>query len=370
METRAAVIHGEQEPWTIETVKLDPPRAGEVLVRLAASGLCHSDDHFRTGDLGGLYPIIGGHEGAGVVEEVGFGVIGLNPGDHVVLSAIPACGRCPSCAQGHSNVCDEGDRMMLGLQSDGTSRHHRQNGEDLATMMCLGTFSEHTVVHESSCVKILDHYDLGVACLVGCGVLTGWGSAVYAAEVEPGDDVVVIGAGGLGSAAIQGARLAGAERIIAVDPVPFKREMAVAFGATHTAASLDEAAPMITEVTWGKNADKVICTMAVGDGSLIEAILGLAAKRGRVVVTNMHAMAETRVTMSLTWLTLFEKQLVGCVYGSGNARYDIPHLLRLSEQGQLDLESMITTTYPLEGINQGYADMLAGTNIRGVLRFS
>jgi len=369
MQTRAAVIHAEHRPWEIESVTLDPPRAGEVLVHLAASGLCHSDDHFRTGDLGGFYPIVGGHEGAGVVEEVGEGVKDLVPGDHVVLAAIPACGHCPSCAGGHSNVCDLGDRTMLGIQVDGTSRHHLADGTDLASMMCLGTFSPYTVVHESSCVKILDHHPLETACLVGCGVMTGWGSAVYAADVQPGDDVVVIGAGGLGSAAIQGARHAGAERIVAVDPVAYKRESAVGFGATHTAAGVAEALPLVEEVTWGKLAEKVICTMGVGDGALLESILALTAKRGRVVVTNMHPLAEATVTMSLTWLTLFEKQIVGCVYGSGNVRYDIPHLLRLSDQGLLDLDGMVTRSYALEGVNEGYADMLAGRNIRGILRF-
>jgi Zn-dependent alcohol dehydrogenase len=166
---------------------------------------------------------------------------------------------------------------------------------------------------------------------------------------------------------VQGARLAGAERIFAIDPVPFKREMATKFGATHTAASVEEAAPLIAEVTWGKNAEKVICTMGVGDGQLIEPIVGLAAKGGRVVVTNIHPMAETNVNLNLCWLTLLEKQIVGTIFGSANIRYDIPHLLRLYDQGQLDLDSMVTQTYALEGINQGYADMLDGKNIRGVL---
>ncbi len=165
-------------------------------------------------------------------------------------------------------------------------------------MVCLGTFAKHTVVNQASCVKILDHYPLDKACLVGCGVTTGWGSAVYAAEVRPGDDVVVIGIGGLGASAIQGARLAGAERIFAIDPVPFKLEMATKFGATHTASSIEEALPLVNEVTWGKNAEKVICTMGVGDGRLMETIMQLAAKRGRVVVTNIHPMAETDVNLS------------------------------------------------------------------------
>jgi len=241
------------------------------------------------------------------------------------------------------------------------------SGIDLTTAVCLGTFAHHTVVNQASCVKILPHYPLDKACLIGCGVTTGWGSAVYTAEVRPGDDVVVIGIGGLGISAIQGAKLAGAERIFAVDPVAFKREEALKFGATHVAASIEEATPLVNEVTWGKNADKVIMTMGVGDGSLIESVMQLTAKRGRVVVTNIHPMAETTVTLSLTWLTLFEKQLVGTVFGSANIRYDIPHLLRLYEQGQLDLDNMVTRTYTLEDINEGYADMLEGRNIRGVM---
>lgn len=367
METEAAILWGIGEDWKVESIRLDPPKADEVLVRIAASGMCHSDEHLRSGDLGGMYPIIGGHEGSGVVEEVGPEVEGLAAGDHVVFGFVPACGKCPSCARGHSNLCDVGGQLMLGAQMDGTYRHHASDGTDLATMVCLGTFARHTVVNQASCVKILDHYPLDKACLVGCGVTTGWGSAVYAAEVKPGDDVVVIGVGGVGASAIQGARLAGAERIFAIDPVSFKREMATAFGATHTASSVAEASALVNEVTWGKNAEKVICTMGVGDGTLMESIMQLTAKRGRVVVTNIHPMAEADITLSLTWLTILEKQIVGTIFGSANMRYDIPHLLRLYDQGQLDLDTMVTRTYKLEDINQGYADMLDGRNIRGVL---
>ncbi len=198
METEAAILWG-QAGLEVETIELDPPKADEVLVRIAASGMCHSDEHLRTGDLGGIYPIIGGHEGAGIVEEVGPGVDGLKPGDHVVFGFVPACGKCPSCAQGRSNLCDVGAMLMMGTQIDGTYRHHAADGSDLGTMVCLGTFAKHTVVNQASCVKILDHYPLDKACLIGCGVTTGWGSSVYAAEVSPGDDVVVIGIGGIGA---------------------------------------------------------------------------------------------------------------------------------------------------------------------------
>ncbi len=369
MKTEAAICWDVGEKWSIEEIELDPPKAGEVLVRMVASGMCHSDEHVRTGDLLGSYPVIGGHEGAGIIEEVGPGVDGLAVGDHVVFGFVAACGKCPSCATGHSGLCDVGGILLTGVQADGTYRHHAQSGQDLATMTCLGTFSRHTVVNQASCVKILDHYPLDKACLVGCGVTTGWGSSVYAAEVRPGDDVLVVGIGGIGASAVQGARLAGAERIFAVDPVPFKREMAMVFGATHTAASLEEAAPLINQVTWGKNADKVIMTMGVGDGSLIDQVMNMTAKRGRVVVTNVHPMSEKTVSLSLSWLTLMEKQLVGSIFGSANLRYDIPHLLRLYEQGQLDLDTMVTQTYTLDQVNEGYDDMLEGRNIRGVIRF-
>ncbi|MGH9094609.1 MAG: alcohol dehydrogenase catalytic domain-containing protein, partial [Acidimicrobiales bacterium] len=220
METRAAILWEQHTDWSVEPIELDPPKEGEVLVELAASGMCHSDEHLVTGDLPGILPIIGGHEGGGTVLEVGPGVAGIAPGDHVVFGFIPACGHCPSCASGHSNLCDVGASLMIGRQLDGTARHHAR-GQDLQTMVCLGTFGQHTVVNQASCVKIADDLPLDRACLVGCGVTTGWGSAVYAAEVEPGDNVAVIGVGGIGINAIQGARLAGAERIFGVDPVAF-----------------------------------------------------------------------------------------------------------------------------------------------------
>jgi NDMA-dependent alcohol dehydrogenase len=368
METECAILWDQHQDWSVEPVELDPPRAGEVLVRLSASGMCHSDEHLRTGDLPGIYPIVGGHEGAGVVEEVGPGVTTVAPGDHVVFGFIPACGQCPSCATGHSNLCDVGSSLMVGLQADGTSRHHARD-RDLTTMVCLGTFGHHTVVNQASCVKIPEDIPLDRACLVGCGVTTGWGSAVYAADVRPGDDVTVIGVGGIGANAIQGARLAGAERIFAIDPVPFKRESALRFGATHTATSIEEAHDLIMAETWGRGSTKVICTMGVGSGQLMSAIMDLAAKRGRVVVTNIHPMAETDVNLSLCDLTLLEKQIVGTIFGSANIRSDIPKLLDLYRRGQLDLDGLVTSTYKLQDINQGYEDMLEGRNVRGVLLY-
>ncbi len=233
MQTKAAILWETNTPWSVEDIELDAPKAGEVRVKLAASGMCHSDEHLATGDLPFELPIIGGHEGAGVVEAVGEGVSWLAVGDHVVFGFIPSCGRCPSCSTGHQNLCDLGALMGLGMQiTDGTSRHHAQ-GKDLGLMCLLGTFAHHTVVNEASCIKIDDDVPLDRACLLGCGVVTGWGSAVYAAEVAPGDVVAVVGVGGIGANAIQGAKLAGAKQIWAIDPVEFKREKAMEFGATH-----------------------------------------------------------------------------------------------------------------------------------------
>ncbi|MHB1534776.1 MAG: NDMA-dependent alcohol dehydrogenase [Acidimicrobiales bacterium] len=368
MKTKAAIIWEVGKDWSVEEIDLDPPKAGEVLVRLVGSGLCHSDEHLLTGDLPFALPFVGGHEGAGVVEEVGAGV-DLVPGDHVVFGFIPACGRCPSCASGHENLCDLGMYMVDGRQvSDHTARHHK-GSDDLGLMCLLGTFAERTVVNEASCIKIEPHFPLDKACLMGCGVVTGWGSAVYAAEVRPGEDVAVVGVGGIGINAVQGAKLAGARRIFAIDPVEFKREQATEFGATHTAASMEEALPQIQETTAGRMANKVIMTMGLGQGDAIAGALALTAKRGRVVITNIHSAMETQVSMSALDLTLMEKQVVGSLFGSANPRVDIPRLLELYTDGQLKLDELVTRTYSLDEVNAGYDDMRQGRNLRGVIAF-
>jgi NDMA-dependent alcohol dehydrogenase len=311
--------------------------------------------------------MIGGHEGAGVVEEVGPGVEWLVAGDHVVFGFVPSCGRCPSCTSGQGNLCDLGMFLLDGFQiTDQTARHHA-HGSDLRLMCLLGTFSERTVVNEASCIKIDPDIPLDVASLLGCGVVTGWGSAVYAAEVRAGEDVAVVGIGGIGINAVQGARLAGAHRIFAIDPLPFKREKAMQFGATHTAASMEEAQALISEVTFGRMAQKVIMTIGVGRGDALAPALAISSKRGRVVVTNLHPALETEVTMSALDLTLMEKQVVGSLFGSANPRVDIPRLLALYRSGQLDLDGLVTRTYRLDEVNDGYEDMREGRNLRGVL---
>jgi NDMA-dependent alcohol dehydrogenase len=367
MRTEAAILWEFGGDWSVEEIELDAPRSGEVLLEVVASGMCHSDEHLRTGDLPFLPPIIGGHEGAGVVVEVGPEVSWLQPGDHVITSFIPACGRCPSCASGHSNLCDLGAHLgARGQIADGTSRHHAR-GEDLATMCLLGTFAAHTVVNEASCIKVDPSVPLEQACLLGCGVVTGWGSAVNAAGTGPADTIVVVGIGGIGASALLGARAAGAKQIVAVDPVGSKRERALAFGATHTAPSLGEARNLIKEITWGRMANQLVMCMGVGDGQLLLDALSCVGKRGEVVVTNIHPASEISVSMSLLDLTLQEKVVRGSLFGSGNPRADVPKLLELHAAGELPLDQLVTQTYPLERINDGYEDMRDGTNIRGVL---
>ena len=248
MRSRAAIVREVGGDWSVEEIDLDPPQDGEVLVSWEATGLCHSDEHIRTGDLPAPLPLIGGHEGAGIVQEVGPGVQGLKPGDHVVASFLPACGRCRFCSTGHQNLCDLGALIMAGTQADGTHRR-RARGQNVGVMAFVGTFSQYGTVPEASIVKIDDDLPLNRACLLGCGVMTGWGSAVNTADIRPGDTVVVIGFGGIGSGAVQGARLAGAERIIVVEPVEVKRDKAFEFGATHFVTSIAEATALVADLT-------------------------------------------------------------------------------------------------------------------------
>jgi NDMA-dependent alcohol dehydrogenase len=369
MKTRAAILWEREKDWSVEEIELDPPKSGEVLVKLGGSGLCHSDEHVRSGDLPWPLPIIGGHEGAGVVEEVGAGVDWLKPGDHVIFGFIPSCGRCRACSRGLQNMCELGMYLGSGTQvSDHTARHHAR-GQDLGLMCLLGTFAEHTVVSEANCIKIDDDISLDTACLLGCGVVTGWGSAVNTGRVSAGNTVVVVGVGGIGINAVQGAALAGAEHLIAVDPVEFKRESAQEFGATHSVATSEEATALVQELTRGEMADVVINTMGVGEGDQIGASLAMVGKRGRVVVTNLHRAPETQVSMSALDLVLFEKQVLGSVFGSANPRVDIPRLLNLYRNGKLKLDELVSRRYSLDEVNLGYEDMLGGRILRGVISF-
>lgn len=366
MKTNAAILWEYGGDWTVEEIDLDPPRDGEVLLSWEATGLCHSDEHIRTGDLPAPLPLIGGHEGAGIVQEVGPGVQGLKPGDHVVASFLPACGRCRFCSTGHQNLCDLGAMIMAGTQLDGTYRRHLGDTH-IGVMALVGTFSQYGTVPEASVVKIDDDLPLSRACLLGCGVTTGWGSAVHTADVAPGDTVVVIGCGGIGSGAIQGARLAGAERIVVVDPVDAKREKAILFGATHFATSMAEATALVADLTRGVMADSAILTVGLLEGYMVEEAANIVRKGGAVVMTALSTMADTSPTLSMMMFTLFQKRLLGSLYGEANPRADIPRLLSLYREGKLLLDETVTHEYKLAEVNEGYEDMRAGRNIRGVV---
>ncbi|MEE2058372.1 NDMA-dependent alcohol dehydrogenase [Rhodococcus artemisiae] len=368
MKVKAAVIKGVNQPWEIEEIDLGDPVAGEVQVKLAASGLCHSDEHLRTGASPlPSFPALGGHEGAGVVTKVGPGVTSVEEGDHVVLAFIPACGRCRSCAKGLQNICDEGAGLLTGKAISDKTNRVTLGGEPVIQMCLLGTFAPYVTVNEASVIKIEKDIPLEKAALLGCGVATGWGSATAIGGTKVGDAVVVIGVGGVGINSVQGAAHAGARFVIAIDPVEFKRDKAKEFGATHTFASLEEAAPVIGEITWGAMADVTIITVGEIHGDMIAPALAVTAKGGQVVVVGMGDARDTDVTMSLFELTLLQKRVQGAIFGGVGPRSQIPKLLELYRNNQLDLDGLVTKTYKLEDINEGYADMLAGKNLRGVI---
>jgi NDMA-dependent alcohol dehydrogenase len=381
VETRAAVLHDVGKPWSIEQIRLDPPGPGEVLVKMGAAGLCHSDEHLTTGDGSYpntvavqrnwpiMFPMIGGHEGSGEVLEVGPGVTGLAPGDHVVMSFIPACGHCRYCASGRSYLCDNGGALYSpGQISDGTSRHWL--GDTPLSFFCkIGCFAEHSVLHQSSVVKIDDDIALPVAALVSCGVPTGWGSAVVTAETRPGDTVVVVGVGGIGINAVQGASMVGARVIVAVEPVEWKRDRAVELGATHTAETMADAVGLVRDVTRGRMADAVLMTHGVMEGPQLQQAMDLVGKGGICVITSIAPGAQKSATLKLGELTTWAKQVRGSLYGTLNPHEAVPMLLDLYRQGRLELDGLITRTYTLDEINEGYEDMRAGNNLRGVIVF-
>jgi NDMA-dependent alcohol dehydrogenase len=383
MKSRAAILHDVGGPWSVEDFELDPPRTGEVLVEMAAAGLCHSDEHILNGDMSApnevmesfglpsMFPMIGGHEGSGVVLEVGEGVSGFAPGDHVVTSFVAVCGECRWCNSGMEYICDMGAQVMIpGMPTDGTFRHHTADGRNLGHLSKVGAFSKHTVVSTDSIIKIDPHLPLLPMALLSCGVPTGYGSAENRANVKTGDTVVVIGVGGIGSAAVQGARINGAAHIIAVDPVEFKRKSALQFGATHAAADTDEAASLLRDLTRGVMADSVIVSPSIISEHDVQPALSLTRKGGTCVLTGMSANMTGSIAINLQEFTLWNKTIAGTVYGSCNPRVDVARFARLYEAGLLQLDEMITRRYPLGDINEGYRDLLNGEIIRGVIDFA
>jgi len=366
MKTRAAVLRDVGKDFEIVELDLDEPKAGEVLIRFVASGLCHSDDHLRTGDIPVRYPIVGGHEGAGIVEQVGPGVTRLAVGDHVATSWLPVCGHCRNCSRGWTNLCDLGRFLYDNSLPDGTFRYH-EGSTDFGQMCLLGTFSQYAVVSEASAMKVEDHLPLEVVALVGCGVTTGFNTAVKAGEVHPGDTTIVYGAGGVGINAVQGAANAGARYVIAVDPVEFKRTTALTVGATHAVATAEEAHELAQQLTYGVGADQSLITVGVASEQVVSDAFAAVRKRGIVVLTAMGGLATKTVHVNGFELTAFEKRLQGALFGHDNPFDVIPRMLELYQAGKLKLDELITTQYSLDQVNQGYEDMMAGKNIRGVI---
>ncbi|WIV54148.1 NDMA-dependent alcohol dehydrogenase [Amycolatopsis nalaikhensis] len=366
MKTKAAVLLEAGKPFEIMELDLDGPGPGEVLIKYTAAGLCHSDLHLTDGDLPPRFPIVGGHEGSGIIEEVGPGVTKVKPGDHVVCSFIPNCGVCRYCATGRQNLCDMGATILEGHLPDGSFRFHG-GGQDFGAMCMLGTFSERATISQHSVVKVDDWLPLETAVLVGCGVPSGWGSATYAGDVRVGDITVVYGIGGLGINAVQGAVHSGAKYVVVVDPPGFKRETAVKFGATHAFAEAAEAAEKVTELSWGQGADQAIITVGTVDAAVVSAAFDIVGKGGTVVVTGLANPEKLTVQVSGAMLTLMEKTIRGTLFGSSNPQYDIVRLLRLYDAGQLKLDELVTNRYRLEDVNQGYEDLREGKNIRGVI---
>lgn len=366
LTTRAAVVRGPGKDWEIVELDLDEPKAHEVRVKMKASGLCHSDEHVREGSPHIRYPMVGGHEGAGVVEAVGEGVSRVKVGDHVATSWIPVCGHCRYCSTGHQNLCDDGKNAANGMLSDGTFRFH-ENGVDFGGMNVLGTFAERIVVSENSCVPIDGDLPFAQAALVACGVTTGWSSSVYAAGTRPGDTVVVIGIGGVGINAVQGAHFAGAKHVIAIDPVEFKLEMARSLGATFATSDPEEARAHLIDATRGQMADHAICTVGVMEAPVLKLAVSLIGKASDVIVTAVGRPDEVTFNLSGSPLTGWQKRIQGTLFGGANPLYDIPRLLGLYKSGQLKLDELITRRYRLDQINEGYADLWAGRNIRGVI---
>ena len=381
MKSTGAVLWGVHQAWSVEEIEVLAPAGGEVLIEWQAAGMCHSEEHFITGDMvlpeemaaaagvASPFPLLGGHEGAGRVLEVGPGVSSVAEGDLVAASFMPSCGRCRFCVTGRQALCMQGASLMVaGQMSDGVVRHFCR-GEALNLYSKCGTFARHSVLSEQSVVKVDGDLPPAVVALVSCGVATGWGSAVHCAATEPGEIVVVVGCGGVGMNAVQGAAMAGAKVVVAVDPVAFKRQDSFAFGATHAFASMADAIEAVREMTLGVMADKVIMVPSVLYGDLMAEAMTLTRKGGICVVTGVAPMLQAESSINLMQLAMMSKQIRGTLFGSGNPRFDIPNLLSLYKLGKLKIDELITRTYRLEDINEGFDDMREGKNLRGVIVF-
>lgn len=373
MQTRGAIVR--QAPGTYEVVDLevDDPRPGEIQVKMVASGMCHSDDHIATGDIPvGVYPFAGGHEGAGVVTKAPPNHKGIKEGDHVVFSFLPSCGHCRWCATGQQNLCDLGAGLLAGSRWEDPTDFRLKLGDGTAVgQMCgISTFLETTTVSADSAVVVDQDLPLDKVCLLGCGVGTGWGSAVNSGGVTTGHTTIVMGIGGIGINAVQGAAHAGAANVIAVDPVAFKREKAQELGATHAVESMEEATELAKQFTNGQGADQTIVTVGVVKPEMVGQAMASIRKAGTVVLTALGNIADTTpLPISMADVTLFQKRLQGALFGASNPNWDIRNQIDLYRAGALKLDELVTKTYTLDEVAKGYEDMHDGKNIRGVILY-
>ncbi len=366
MKVSAAVLHEVGEPLTVERLDLASPAAGEVLVRLGASGVCHSDHHVMSGQAGHELPVVLGHEGAGEVVAVGSGVSSLGPSDHVVLSWIPFCGRCFYCDRGQTHLCQAFvGPLWAGTMPNGTPRLSR-DGRPVRQLSMLATWADHIVVPEQSCVKISRTIPFEIAALLGCAVTTGVGAVLNKAEVRPGSTVAIVGAGGVGLSLIMGARLAQAGRIIVFDLHSAKEALARRFGATDFVVSSPENVEALRAMTDGQGADYVF--EAVGQVTLQQMALEMTRPGGLLVLVGMAAN-DDRLSLSAANLTRSEKTVCGSVFGSARTDRDFNLYAEHYEQGRLPIDQLVTRRYALDEINEAVAAMLDGMPGRGVVVF-
>jgi len=360
---KAAVFREVGVPLSIEEVELDPPKAGEVKVKIGAAGICRSDLHFMKGEAAIAMPAVLGHEGAGTVMEIGEGVTTLNPGDRVILSFVPNCGRCKYCLTGRSNMCDA--HYATGpLLFDGSTRLHKGE-ERIHHMGKVACFAQEAVVPESGCITMPDDVPMPQAAYIGCCVTTGVGGAIYAAKVTPGSSVAVVGCGGVGLNVLQGARLSGATTIIAVDTDDGRLEFAGRFGATHFVnPSNGDPVAAIKELTDGLGADYTF--EAYGGAETIETAYKSSKKGGATVVIGISPVGQDPVINPVE-LVRFEKTLKGSFYGSARPRVDFDVMVDLYRSGKIDLDTLEGKHYSLDQINEAYADLERGLPGRGVI---
>ncbi|HIM62718.1 MAG TPA: Zn-dependent alcohol dehydrogenase [Dehalococcoidia bacterium] len=352
------------QPLVVEELELDAPHEHEVLVKLTASGVCHSDLHYMKGDREHPLPVVLGHEGAGIVEEIGPGVTYAQPGDHVVLSFVPTCGHCSYCVKGRQNLC-EARYQLQGKMLDGTTRLHNSAG-DVHHFNGLSTFGEYAVVPEDSLVKIREDAPLDRVALIGCGVPTGVGAVINTAKVKPGSSVVVIGAGGVGLNVVQGAVLAGAEAIIAVDIFGDKLEHALQFGATHLVnAATEDLVEKVRDITRGEMADYAF--EVIGSVDAINQAMATTKRGGTTVVVGV-APKGAELTIDPDFLHL-DRVLMGCTYGSVYPRADMPMLVDLYMARRLKLDELITATFKLDQINTAFEALDQGEVARSIIRY-